>query len=70
MAPLNGLIFLARKIDEVVQNEVSDEGAIKEQLMKLQLRFELDEITVEEYDRLEDEMLGKLAEIRSNRENR
>lgn len=49
---------------------MSDEGAIKEQLMKLQFRFEMDELTEDEYDRLEDELLGTLAEIRANKDKR
>ncbi|NTV67159.1 MAG: gas vesicle protein GvpG [Chlorobaculum sp.] len=70
LAPLNGVIFIGKKINEIVQNEMSDEGAIKEQLMKLQFRFEMDELTEEEYDRLEDELLGTLAEIRANKDKR
>ena len=57
LAPFKGIIFIAEKIDELIQKEVSDEGRIKERLMALQLRFEMDEITIEEYDRQEEELL-------------
>ncbi|MDT9546672.1 gas vesicle protein GvpG [Chlorobium phaeovibrioides] len=70
LAPLSGMVFLGRKINEIVQNEMSDEGAVKEQLMKLQFRFEMDELSEEEYDRLEDELLSTLADIRAQKENR
>ncbi|MEI8032325.1 MAG: gas vesicle protein GvpG [Chlorobiaceae bacterium] len=69
-APLNGLIFIAEKINEVVEKETSDEGTVKERLMALQLRFELDEIDEEQYDREEDELLKKLEEIRLDKQNR
>ncbi len=67
MAPLKGVIFIAEKINEVIVKETSDEGAIKERLMSLQLKFEMDEISEEEYDRREDELLGMLEKIREDK---
>lgn len=69
-APINGLIFVAKKINDVVEKETSDEGTIKERLMALQLRFELDEISEEDYDREEDDLLRKLEQIRVDKQNR
>jgi hypothetical protein len=66
---IKGIVFIAKKIDELVQREVSDEGLIKERLMALQLKFEMDEITVEEYDLQEDELLGLIENIRLEKEN-
>jgi len=63
LAPVNGVIWLGRKFDEVVQKEYSGEGRIKEQLMELQLRFELDEISEEEYNEREKELLARLDAI-------
>jgi hypothetical protein len=70
MAPIKGLIFLAEKLNEVVENETSNEGAIKERLMELQLKFEMDEIDEEEYDRREDELLKYLEQIREQKQNK
>jgi hypothetical protein len=64
-----GLIFIANKIDELMQREISDEGRIKERLMALQLKFELDEISMEEFDKQEDELLGLIENIRLKKEN-
>jgi len=64
-----GLIFIAKKIDELMQREISDEGRIKERLMALQLKFEMDEISAEEYDKQEEELLGLIENIRVNKEN-
>lgn len=64
LAPLKGVVWLGKKLNEVVQKEVSDEGKIKEELMKLQLRFELDEIDEEEYEEREKELLSRLESIR------
>ena len=64
MAPLNGLIFLGEKINEVISKENSDEGTVKERLMALQLKLEMDEISVEEYDKEEDKLLKLLENIK------
>lgn len=69
-APLKGIVFIAKKINEVVDKEMSDEGAIKEQLMALQLKFEMDEIDEEEYDKREDELLELLESIRKDKEKK
>ncbi len=63
LAPLNGIIWLGKKINEVAEKEFSDEGLIKEKLMQLQLRFEIDEISEENYNRQEKELLERLEAI-------
>ena len=70
LAPLKGVIFIAEKINEVIEKEMSDEGSIKERLMALQLKFEMDEIDEEEYDRREDELLKILGNIREEKQNK
>ena len=67
LAPLKGIIFIGKKINEVIEKEMSDEGSIKERLMALQLKFEMDEIDKEEYDRREDELLKLLERIREEK---
>ncbi len=68
LAPLKGIISLGKKIDELVQKEISDEGRIKERLMELQLKFEMDEISIEEYDRREAELLDMIERIQLEKE--
>jgi hypothetical protein len=67
LAPLKGVVFIAEKVNEVINKERSDEGTIKERLMGLQLKFEMDEIDEEEYDKREDELLGLLENIRKEK---
>lgn len=64
LAPLKGIVWLGKQINEIIEKEVSDEGLIKEKLMELQLKFELDEINEEEYNRQEKELLARLDAIR------
>jgi hypothetical protein len=68
LAPLNGIIWLGKKINEVAEKEFSDEGLIKEKLMQLQLRFEIDEISEENYNLQEKELLERLEVIRKAKE--
>jgi uncharacterized membrane protein len=67
-APIKGLMFIGEKISEIVDKEQTDEGAIKERLMELQMKFEMDEIDEEEYDRQEEELLKLLEEIRAKKQ--
>ena len=68
LAPLKGVIFIGKKINEVIDKEMSDEGSIKERLMALQLKFEMDEIDEEEYDKREDELLKLLEQAREKKQ--
>jgi hypothetical protein len=60
LAPVKGLVWLCEKLDEVAEKELSDEGRIKEELMALQLQFELDQISEQEYNQKEQELLARL----------
>ena len=68
LAPVKGVIWFGKKISEVVEKETSDQGVIKEKLMELQLEFELDEISEDEYNKKEKELLERLDVIRRNNE--
>jgi len=68
LAPLKGVIWLGEKLNEVVGKELSDTGRIKEELMALQLRFELDEISRQEYNEREKELLDRLDAVTEAKE--
>jgi hypothetical protein len=68
LAPLKGIIWMGQKLSDMAQEELSDEGRIKEELMRLQLQFELDEISQPEYDRKEKELLDRLDFVTNARE--
>jgi len=68
LAPLNGVVWLGKKIDEIVERELSDDGRIKEKLMELQLQFELDEISEKEYKLQEKELVARLDAIIKRKE--
>ncbi len=69
LAPLKGVIWVAEKVKQIAEQELYDEGRIKERLMELQLQFELyDEISEEEYKKQENELLARLDAIRKAKE--
>lgn len=68
LSPVKLVVWLGKKINEVADEELSDEGRIKEKLMQLQLRFEIDEIREEEYNKQEEELLARLQAIRKAKE--
>lgn len=68
LAPLNGVIWIGKKVNDLVEKEFFDEDRIKEKLMELQLRFETDEISEEEYKKQEQELLARLDAIMENKE--
>lgn len=68
LLPVKGFVGIFKKIHEMAERELSDEGYIRERLMELQLRFELDEISEEEYTKQEKELLARLDAIRKAKE--
>lgn len=66
--PLKGLMWIGGKVEEVAEREMTDESKIHEELLELQMRFELDEITEEEYEKREAKLMDKLEEIRKYKE--
>ena len=68
LAPVKGVVWLAEKLNEITEKELSDTGRIKEELMALQLRFELDEIAEQEYNEKEKELLDRLDAITESKE--
>lgn len=68
LAPVRATAWLAEQIAEQAARELDSEAGIRRQLTELELQHELGEIPDDEYERLEDELLERLAEA-SERES-
>jgi hypothetical protein len=68
LAPLKGVVWLGKKLNEIAEAQLCDEGRIKEELMGLQLQFELDQINEQEYNEKEEELLARLDAITKAKE--
>ena len=71
--PVTGPSFLTRfsleKVDGAVKTELTDDTAVKRDLMELQMRLELGDIDEDGYVRREAELMQRLRQVRRWREN-
>jgi hypothetical protein len=70
LLPAKGFMGIFKKIGEVAEEEYTDEGRIKEELMGLHTLFEIDQITEQEHDRQEQKLMKRLEDIRKYKRNR
>jgi hypothetical protein len=70
--PVTGPMFLIdfslNKVNDVVREELTDDTAIKAELLELQLKLELGDITDDEYVQQEAALMKRLREVREWRE--
>lgn len=62
--PAKGLVGIFKKIQQMAEAELGDESKIKEELLRLQTLYEIDQITEDEYQKQEAEVLERLAAAR------
>lgn len=58
--PLKGLMAIFEKVHELVEQELSDESKLKEELLRIQTLYELDQVSEEEYLIKEADILKRL----------
>ena len=61
---IGGLRFVLDKVATVVDNELNDDTALREQLMAAHARLEGGEISQDDFDALEGDILARLRDIR------
>jgi len=61
---LGGIKFVLGKIAAAVDAELSDDTALKEELLEAQMRLELGELSEEEFTRIEREILDAIRVVR------
>lgn len=64
LAPVNGFKFILSQIQKIADKELNDDTFIKEQLLELQMRLELEEISEGEYKEREAELFARLRAIK------
>ena len=65
LAPVNGFKFILGQIQKLADQELNDDTVIKEQLLELEMRRELDEISDEEFREREAELFARLRVIKA-----
>jgi len=65
LAPLKGVVYLAKKIHELAEEELEDTGEkLKRELLDLQMLFETDQINEEEYQKKEKDILERISALK------
>ena len=64
LAPVRGTVWLAERIQEQAELEANDDVALRSQLLELEAARESGDYDEAELDAAEDELLGRLIEIR------
>ena len=62
--PAKGFVSIFKKIYEMAEAELTDESKIKEELLRLQTLYEIDQISEGEYQKRETEVLKRLTAVR------
>jgi len=70
LGPCKLVHWIGNKVREQAEAELTDESVIRERLLDLQMRFELDEISKEQYRDQEDALMRRLEQIREYKEQR
>jgi Gas vesicle protein G len=66
--PVAGIQWSLRQVQRIVDEELTDDTPIKQDLMELQMRLEVGEIDDDEYLRREADLMARLREVRAWRE--
>ena len=65
LAPVSGFKFILSQIQKMADQELNDDTLIKEQLIELQMRLELDEISESEFQERESEIFARLRALKT-----
>jgi hypothetical protein len=63
--PFSGFRFILGQLQKLADQELNDESVIKEQLLELQMRLELEEVSEEEFTEREAELFARLRIIKA-----
>lgn len=70
LLPVKGVAWISQKLMEQAEKELMDKSRMQEELLDLQIRFEMEEISEEEFKKRETELLEELEAIRKYEENK
>jgi hypothetical protein len=61
---ISGVRFVLDKVAAAVETEMNDDSVLRERLLEAQMQVELGEMTQEEFDAFEDDILVRIREIK------
>jgi hypothetical protein len=70
MGPISGLMWIGEQIQERTNTEFDAQENLHKQLLSLQLKFDMGELSEEEFDAQEEELLLKIQALELEEESR
>jgi hypothetical protein len=64
LAPLRGTIWLAERLAEVAERELDSDTTLRRLLVEAEMAYDSGELSLEEYEQVEDELLERLERVR------
>lgn len=64
LAPLRGTIWLAERLAEVAERELDSDTTLRRLLVEAEMAFDSGELSLEQYEQVEDELLERLERVR------
>jgi hypothetical protein len=61
---ISGVRFVLDKVAAAVETEMNDDSVLRERLLDAQMRVELGEMTEQEFDEFETDILARIREIK------
>jgi hypothetical protein len=61
---VSGVRFVLDKLAAAVETELNDDTVLRERLLDAQMRLELGELTQEEFDELESDIVARIRDIK------
>ncbi|MBI5590039.1 MAG: gas vesicle protein GvpG [Deltaproteobacteria bacterium] len=68
LSPIRLTVWVAEKLRDTAYQEVTDDSRVHEELLHLQMRYEMGEISDDAYEAEETRLMAKLEEIRKIKE--
>src|SRR5471032_531238 len=65
---IGSLRFVLDKVVQAAETEANDDTTLREQLLEAQMRLELGEMTDEEFVEIENDILGRIREIKGGQQ--
>jgi hypothetical protein len=63
LAPVRGVAWIGEQIAEEADRQLDPEARLRRELGRLQVEYELGDLSEEEFERREDELLEQLEEV-------
>lgn len=64
LAPLRGTIWLAERLAQVAERELDSDTTLRRLLVEAEIAYDSGELSLEEYEQVEDELLERLERVR------